>query len=245
MPTMMRLQRHGKKGRPFYHIVIADGRAPRDGKFIEKIGTYNPITTPAEIDLNLDRAVYWLQTGAQPTDTVKSILSYKGAVYKNHLLNGVRKGAFTEEQVEIKFQAWMTEKQEKISNKLNEVTTAEKEDLKKRLDAEKEVNEARAKAIAEKRAAEVEEKLEEVKAEIVEEAVEEPKGEEPKGEEKSEKREEKEEVKAEVKEEEPKAEEKAEEKEEVKEEEKKEEVKDEKEEEPEAKEDKKKDKDKK
>jgi len=169
MPTKIRLQRRGKKGKPFYHIVIADGRAPRDGKFIEKIGTYNPITTPAEIDLSLDRAVYWLQNGAQPTDTVKSILSFKGAIYKNHLLNGVRKGAFTEEQVEVKFQAWMTEKQAKITNKIQESVQAEKDDLKMRMDAEKQVNEARAEAIAKKRAAEVEEKVEEVKAEIAEE----------------------------------------------------------------------------
>ena len=104
MPTKMRLQRHGKKGAPFYHIVIADGRAPRDGRFIEKIGTYNPIQNPAEIILNADKALDWLQKGAQPTDTVRAILSYRGILYKNHLLKGVKKGALTEAEAEAKYQ---------------------------------------------------------------------------------------------------------------------------------------------
>ena len=105
MPTKIRLQRFGKKGQPFYHVVVADSRAPRDGKFIEKIGTYNPRTIPATIDLNLDRALYWLGTGAQPTETTRAILSYKGVLYKNHLLGGVKKGALTQEQADAKFSA--------------------------------------------------------------------------------------------------------------------------------------------
>ena len=94
MPTKIRLQRRGKKGRPFFHIVIADSRAPRDGKFVEKIGTYNPLTMPASIDLDFDRALYWYQTGAQPTETVRAILSYKGILYKSHLINGLKKRCF-------------------------------------------------------------------------------------------------------------------------------------------------------
>ena len=106
MPAKIRLSRHGKKGAAFYHIVVADGRAPRDGKFIEKIGTYNPVHNPAEINLDVDKALTWLQNGAQPTDTVRSILSYTGVLYKNHLVKGVKKGAFTEAQAEVKFLAW-------------------------------------------------------------------------------------------------------------------------------------------
>ena len=105
MPTKIRLQRKGKKGQPFYHIVIADGRAPREGRFIEKIGVYNPLSKPAEIDINFDKALDWLQKGAQPTDTVKAILSYKGVLYKSHLLKGVKKGAMTLEEAEAKYGA--------------------------------------------------------------------------------------------------------------------------------------------
>jgi len=110
MPVRIRLARHGKKARPFYHIIIADGRAPRDGKFIEKIGTYSPITTPADIKLDFDKALSWLQKGAQPTDTCRAILSSRGVLYKNHLLKGVEKGALTEEQAEERFKVWMEEK---------------------------------------------------------------------------------------------------------------------------------------
>ena len=119
MPAKIRLQRFGKKGQPFYHIVIADGRAPRDGKFIEQIGSYNPLTIPATIDINMDKAVNWLQKGATPTDTVKAILSYTGALYKNHLKNGIAKGALTQEQADVKFNAWKSEKDAKISNRIN------------------------------------------------------------------------------------------------------------------------------
>ena len=110
MPTKIRLQRRGKKGQAFYHIVIADGRAPRDGKFIDKIGIYNPLARPAEIDLDFNKALDWITKGATPTETVKAILAYKGVMFKNHLLKGVAKGAMTLEQAETKFQGWLQEK---------------------------------------------------------------------------------------------------------------------------------------
>ena len=110
MATKIRLQRHGKKGKPFYHIVIADSRAKRDGRFIEKLGTYNPNVRPAEINLDFDNALIWLQKGAIPTDTVRAILSYKGVLLKKHLLDGVKKGAFNEEAAESKFKQWLEEK---------------------------------------------------------------------------------------------------------------------------------------
>ena len=115
MAVKIRLARHGKKAAPFYHIVAADSRAPRDGKFIEKLGTYNPITNPATIELNFERALDWLMKGAQPTDTCRAILSYKGVLYKKHLLGGVAKGAFSESDAEAKFNKWMEEKLGKIA----------------------------------------------------------------------------------------------------------------------------------
>lgn len=153
MPTRIRLQRHGKKGAPIYHIVIADSRAPRDGRFIEKIGVYNPLTRPASIEINFDRALYWLQTGAQPSDTARAILSFKGVVYKNHLLKGVTKGAMTLEQAETKFQNWLTEKNSKIQGQIREMSKSEKDELQRKLDAEAKVREKRAQLIAEKNAA--------------------------------------------------------------------------------------------
>ncbi len=172
MPAKIRLQRGGKKGRPFYHIVIADGRAPRDGKFIERIGTYNPITKPAEIVLDFDKAVTWLNNGAQPTDTVRAILSYKGVLYKNHLLKGVKKGALTEEQAEAKFQTWLKEKEAKIESGINANEQAAKAEAKARLDAEKKVNEERAAELAKKQAEAMEGEATEA-AEATEEAAEE------------------------------------------------------------------------
>ena len=155
MPTKIRLQRKGKKGLPFYHVVIADGRAPRDGKFIERIGIYNPVTKPAEIDIKFDRALYWLQAGAQPSDTVRALLSSKGILFKYHLLKGVRKGALTEELAEAKFEAWLNEKQEKHLNSIKEASLSDKDAQKKRLAEEAKVNEARAKELAAKRAKEI------------------------------------------------------------------------------------------
>ncbi|KOY51044.1 30S ribosomal protein S16 [Polaribacter dokdonensis] len=143
MPVKIRLQRHGKKGKPFYWIVAADSRAKRDGRYLEKIGTYNPNVNPAEINLDVDGAVKWLQNGAQPTDTAKAILSYKGAMLKNHLAGGVRKGALTEEQAEEKFKAWLEEKEGKVSTKEEKLAKAEADAKAKALEAEKAVNEAR------------------------------------------------------------------------------------------------------
>lgn len=166
MSVKIRLQRHGKKGKPFYWIVAADARAKRDGKYLEKIGTYNPNVNPAEINLDVDGAVKWLQNGAQPTDTAKAILSYKGALLKNHLAGGVRKGALTEEQAEAKFTAWLEEKAAKISAKAEGLSAAEAEAKAKALAAEKAVNEARIAAAT----PEVEEEVaEEATAEAAEE----------------------------------------------------------------------------
>ncbi|WP_299124126.1 30S ribosomal protein S16 [uncultured Tenacibaculum sp.] len=143
MPVKIRLQRHGKKGKPFYWVVAADSRAKRDGRFLEKIGTYNPNTNPATIDLDVDGAVKWLQNGAQPTDTARAILSYKGALLKNHLAGGVRKGALTEEQAEAKFNAWLEEKAGKVAGKTDGLVKAQADAKAKALEAEKAVNEAR------------------------------------------------------------------------------------------------------
>jgi len=143
MSVKIRLQRHGKKGKPFYWIVAADARAKRDGRYLEKLGTYNPNTNPATIDLNVDGAVKWLQNGAQPTDTARAILSYKGAMYKNHLLGGVRKGALTEEQVDEKFNAWVAEKEGKVQGKVDSLAKADADAKAKAFEAEKAVNEAR------------------------------------------------------------------------------------------------------
>ena len=143
MPVKIRLQRHGKKGKPFYWVVAADARAKRDGKYLEKIGTYNPNTNPAQINLDVDCAVKWLQNGAQPTDTARGILSYKGAMLKNHLAGGVRKGALTEEQAEEKFNAWLAEKENAVNTKKDDLAKANEEAKAKALEAEKAVNEAR------------------------------------------------------------------------------------------------------
>ena len=123
MAVKIRLARHGKKGAPIYHIIAADSRAPRDGRFIEKLGVYNPNTNPATIDLKFDRALDWLLKGAQPTDTCRAILSYKGVLYKKHLLGGVAKGAFSESDAEAKFNKWLGEKEGKITAKVNKLAT--------------------------------------------------------------------------------------------------------------------------
>ncbi len=219
MPTKIRLQRKGKKGQPFYHLVVADGRAPRDGKFIERLGTYNPLTHPATIEINFDRSLYWIQVGAQPTDTARYILSSKGVMLKHHLLKGVKKGALTEEQVEEKFQEWLKEKQEKLEKIRKDAEMSDKDKGKKQLEAERKINETRADEISKKRAQEnlkIEGEAEAQKDEAVakEEAKEAAKEEQPKAEEKAEAapaKEEKPEKEEEAKkEEQPKAEEKAE-----------------------------------
>jgi small subunit ribosomal protein S16 len=144
MPVKIRLQRHGKKGKPFYWVVAADSRAKRDGKYLEKLGIYNPNTNPATIELNVDKAVTWLQNGAQPTETASRILSYKGALLKNHLAGGVRKGALTEEQADEKFNAWLAQKEEIVSNKVGGLDKAKEEAKAKALEAEKAVSDKRA-----------------------------------------------------------------------------------------------------
>ncbi|MGD9992015.1 MAG: 30S ribosomal protein S16 [Salinivirgaceae bacterium] len=153
MPVRIRLARHGRKRNAYYHIIAADSRAPRDGKFIERLGSYNPNTNPATIELNFDRALHWLQNGAQPSDTAKSILSYQGVLMKKHLLEGVKKGAFDEAAAEQKFEAWMADKQSKIQAKIDQLKADKSTSLKSRLEAEKKVNDERAKALAEKSAA--------------------------------------------------------------------------------------------
>lgn len=153
MATKIRLQRFGKKGKPFYHLVVADSRAPRDGKFIERIGSYNPNTNPATIDLNFDKALSWVNKGAQPTDTCRAILSYKGVLYKKHLEGGVRKGALTQEQADAKFAAWLTSKDAQITSKKDSLTQTKEQVKKAALAAEAKRKEDKAAAIEAKYAA--------------------------------------------------------------------------------------------
>ena len=173
MPVKIRLQRHGRKGKPFYWIVAADSRSKRDGKFLEKLGTYNPISNPAQIELDVDGSVKWLRNGAQPTDTAKRILSYKGALLKHHLLKGVDKGALTEEEAQKKFEAWVEGKDAKVTSKVEDLAKAQADAKAKALEAEKEVNEKRKAAAAEAEAEAVaEEAAEETVAEGEEPAAE-------------------------------------------------------------------------
>jgi small subunit ribosomal protein S16 len=153
MAVKIRLQRHGKKDSAFYHMVVADGRAPRDGKFIEKLGVYNPSTNPATIDINFDQTLNWLMKGAQPTDTCRAILSYKGIMMKKHLLEGVRKGAFNEEAAESKFSKWQEEKSGKILGKHDRLKTESEKKSDQRMKAESAAKEARAAKVAAKAAA--------------------------------------------------------------------------------------------
>ncbi|MEG0500294.1 MAG: 30S ribosomal protein S16 [Rikenellaceae bacterium] len=148
----MRLARHGKKGYPVYHIVVADSRSPRDGKFIEKLGIYNPNTHPATIELSVDGAVAWLNKGAQPTDTCKYLLSEKGALMKKHLLGGVAKGAFTMEEAEIRFDKWLGEKEAQAAAKVASINESKSNKKAARLAEEQKLNNARIEAIAKKKA---------------------------------------------------------------------------------------------
>jgi len=175
MSVKIRLQRHGKKQRPFYWIVAADARAKRDGRFLEKLGTYNPNTNPATIELNLDQAVQWLHNGAQPTETARAILSYKGALLKHHLDGGIRKGALTQEQADAKLAAWIDEKAGKVEAKKDGLSKAQQDVRAKALKAEKVANEKRVNAAAEAlKAAEAPEVVEEEAVEeVAEVAVEE------------------------------------------------------------------------
>ena len=184
MPVKIRLQRHGKKGKPFYWVVAADARAKRDGRYLEKLGTYNPNSNPATVDLNIDHAVSWLEKGAQPTDTARTLLSYKGVMLKHHLNGGFRKGALTQEQADTKFAAWLEEKETKIKAKKDGLTQAESDARAKRLADEKAVSDKRladaaaaeaeleaAEAAAEAEATEATEVVEEAPAEETTEAV--------------------------------------------------------------------------
>jgi small subunit ribosomal protein S16 len=164
MSVKIRLQRHGKKGKPFYWVVAADARSKRDGKYLEKIGTYNPNTNPATIDLNLDSAVQWLHNGAQPTDTARAILSYKGALLKHHLDGGVRKGALTQEQADAKLATWLEAKSGKVDAKKDGLSKAQSDAKAKAFKAEQVANEKRIAVAAQ---AEVEATQEEVVAEEV------------------------------------------------------------------------------
>ena len=159
MATRIRLQRHGKKGKPFFHLVAADSRARRDGKFIEKLGVYNPNTNPATIEINFERTLNWVQTGAEMSDTARAILSYKGVLYKNHLVNGVKKGALTAEDVETKFAAWEAEKAAKIDAKKAGLGQSVEAIKAERLKAEVAANAAKAKAIELKNTPAVEEEV--------------------------------------------------------------------------------------
>ncbi|MBC7384363.1 MAG: 30S ribosomal protein S16 [Bacteroidia bacterium] len=153
MSVKIRLQRHGRSKSPFYHVVVADSRAPRDGKFIEKIGSYLPQTQPATIELDVDRATYWLQNGAQPTDTCRAILSYKGALLKTHLAVGVKKGALTQEQADEKFTGWVNEKVNKVEAHVGRVQQTATQKLTDKLAEESKVNTARLEKISAKAAA--------------------------------------------------------------------------------------------
>ena len=167
MPVKLRLQRHGKKGKPFYWLVAADSRSKRDGRYLEKIGTYNPNTNPAAVNIDNDRALNWLEKGAQPTDTARTLLSYRGIMYKHHLNGGVRKGAFTQEDADKKFEIWLKEKTAKIQAK-EEVLSKDQADAKaKRLVNEKAASDKR---LADAAAAEAEAEAEAVAKKATEEA---------------------------------------------------------------------------
>lgn len=147
MAVKLRLQRFGKKAAPYFHIVAADSRSPRDGKYIERIGSYNPNTNPATIVLDNDKAIEWLSNGAQPTDTVRAILSYRGVMYRQHLQKGVLKGALTQEQADARFAKWLEEKEAKIQGKRDRLAKEKQDASSKNLKHEREVNENRLKAI--------------------------------------------------------------------------------------------------
>ena len=165
MPVKIRLQRHGKKGKPFYWIVAADARSKRDGRYLEKLGTYNPNTNPATVEVKLDHAVNWLEKGAQPTDTARTLLSYRGVMLKHHLNGGIRKGALSQEEADKKFAAWLEEKEAKIQAKKEGLSQSESELKAKRLADEKAVSDKR---LADAAAAEAEAAAEEATAESTE-----------------------------------------------------------------------------
>jgi len=152
MAVKIRLARKGRKKLAFYHIVVADSRSPRDGRYIEKIGSYNPVTNPATIELDFDKALGWLQNGALPTDTCRAILSYKGVMIKKHLLEGVKKGAFDEAEANKRFDEWMKQNEAKIEAKKSSLEKSQDDELGKKLSVEKKINEARAAKLAKRNA---------------------------------------------------------------------------------------------
>mgnify|MGYP001767108303 CR=1 FL=1 len=164
MPVKIRLSKKGRKKLPYYHIVVADSRAPRDGKFIERIGVYNPQTNPATIELNFDRALDWLQKGAQPTDTCRAILSVQGVMMKKHLLEGVKKGAFSAEEADSRYQKWYDDKLAKLKAQTDKISKGKADEEKKRLAAESKVREAKAQEVAKKLQAQAEESKEAAEA---------------------------------------------------------------------------------
>ncbi|HLT41148.1 MAG TPA: 30S ribosomal protein S16 [Sphingobacteriaceae bacterium] len=178
MATKIRLQRFGKKGKPFYHVVVADSRAPRDGKFIERIGSYNPNTNPATIDLNFEKALDWMNKGAQPTDTARAILSYKGVLYKKHLQGGVTKGAFDAATADARFEEWQTSKASKIEGKIAGLVSSKAESKNAVLAAEAKKKAEVAAAIAAKNTPPAEEVTEEEAVETEESTEEAPSNEE-------------------------------------------------------------------
>ncbi len=169
MPVKIRLTRQGRKKRPYYHIVVSDSRAPRDGRFIEKLGNYDPNTNPATIELDFGKSLDWVLKGAQPTDTCRAILSYKGVMYKKHLVEGVRKNAFSEEEAEKKFNLWLTGKEAKIQAKIDSLVQKKSDSKTRAMEHEAKVNEARAKAIAKKNAKLAESAAGKVAEEVAEE----------------------------------------------------------------------------
>ncbi len=175
MPVKIRLTRQGRKRKPYYHIVVTDSRAPRDGRYIERIGSYNPNTNPATIELDFDKALDWVQKGAQPTDTCRAILSYKGVLYKKHLVEGVRKNAFSDEEAEKRFTEWMTAKEAQIQNKVDSLAKSKEDVERDRLARESKIKEARAaelaKRLAQMNAKETEAAEEQEQVEVAEETV--------------------------------------------------------------------------
>lgn len=169
MATKIRLQRGGHKGYAFYRIVVADARAPRDGKFIEKIGTYNPNTNPSTVDINFERALHWVEVGAQPTDTVRNILGHEGVYLMKHLKGGIKKGAFDEETAQKKFDAWKADRQKADDTVRQGDAKAKKAVKAEALAAEKKVNEAIAKKVADKKAAKAMAEAEKAAAETADE----------------------------------------------------------------------------
>ncbi len=152
MPVKIRLQRHGRKRYAYYHIVVADSRAPRDGRFIERLGSYNPNTNPATIQLDFDKAVNWLNNGAQPTDTVRQVLSTEGVLMKKHLMDGVKKGAFDAAEADIRFGKWQAEKATKVQAKKDKLAGDKSAAAKERLAIETKINAEKAEALAKKKA---------------------------------------------------------------------------------------------